>query len=93
MPVPFYEANPVRFDGPPRLMAAGFQISGGRLIGPHDLFDDPSFDEARSLANKVTEYIRRHGPFEPHRLAAEGLRHTAIDEALLRIGKRFSNRT
>ena len=30
----------------PRLIGAGFQVSEGRLIGPHDIFDDPSFDEA-----------------------------------------------
>ncbi|MBI5643716.1 MAG: fructose 1,6-bisphosphatase [Deltaproteobacteria bacterium] len=66
MPVPFYEANPTRFDGPPRVIAAGFQISNGRLIGPHDMFDDPAFDETRRLANQVTDYMRRHGPFQPH---------------------------
>jgi len=27
MPVPFYEANPSRFDGPPRVIAAGFQLA------------------------------------------------------------------
>ncbi len=89
MPVPFYEANPVRFDGPPRLIAAGFQVSEGRLIGPHDLFDDPSFDESRGLANRVTEYLRRHGPFEPHRLPPEGLGHTAMDDVISRISGRF----
>jgi fructose 1,6-bisphosphate aldolase/phosphatase len=68
MPVPFYEANPSRFDGPPRVIGAGFQITDGRLIGPHDMFDDPSFDETRRLANQITDYMRRHGPFEPHRL-------------------------
>lgn len=66
MPVPFYEANPTRFDGPPRVIAAGFQITNGRLIGPHDMFDDPAFDGARRLAGEVTEYLRRHGPFQPH---------------------------
>ena len=50
----------------PRLIGAGFQVSEGRLIGPHDIFDDPSFDEARRLANKITGYMRRHGPFWPH---------------------------
>ena len=66
MPVPFYEANPTRFDGPPRVIAAGFQITNGRLIGPHDMFDDPAFDGARRLAGEGTEYLRRHGPFQPH---------------------------
>lgn len=69
MPVPFYEANPTRFDGPPRVISAGFQITVGRLIGPHDMFDDPCFDETRKVANRVTDYMRRHGPFNPHRLS------------------------
>ncbi len=67
MPVPFYEANPSRSAGPPRAIAAGFQVSDGRLIGPHDMFDDPGFDEARRTAGKVTDYMRRHGPFKPLR--------------------------
>jgi fructose 1,6-bisphosphate aldolase/phosphatase len=77
MPVPFYESNPSRFDGPPRLIGAGFQVSDGRLIGPHDLFDDPSFDPVRQRANEVSEYLRRHGPFEPHRLSEHELKDTA----------------
>lgn len=90
MPVPFYEANPSRFDGPPRLIGAGFQISNGRLIGPHDMFDDPSFDETRRLANQITEYIRRHGPFQPHRLPLEELGQTGFMEVLDKIKTRFS---
>jgi len=69
MPVPFYEANPTRLDGPPRVISAGFQLSGGHLIGPHDMFDDPGFDEARKTANTVTDYLRRHGPFQATGLA------------------------
>jgi len=34
MPVSFNKANPSRFDGPPRVIAAGFQLSEGKLIGP-----------------------------------------------------------
>lgn len=85
MPVPFYEANPSRFDGPPRLIGAGFQISHGRLIGPHDLFDDPSFDETRRLANQICEYMRRHGPFEPHRVAGTKTESEAISRILERL--------
>jgi len=68
MPVPFYEANSTRFDGPPRVISAGFQIADGHLVGPHDMFDDPGFDEARKTANTITDYLRRHGPFQPHGL-------------------------
>jgi len=48
MPVPFAKARPSRFDGPPRVIGAGFQIHNGHLEGPVDMFDDPSFDETRS---------------------------------------------
>jgi fructose 1,6-bisphosphate aldolase/phosphatase len=90
MPVPFYEATPTRFDGPPRLIGAGFQISNGRLLGPHDMFDDPSFDETRRLANRITEYMRRHGPFQPHQKPREGSVHTALPTILDRLKEKFS---
>lgn len=89
MPVPFYEANPTRFDGPPRVVCAGFQLSYGRLIGPHDMFDDPSFDNSRRLADTVTEYMRRHGPFQPHRLGIGETDAKAIEAVMDRIGGRF----
>lgn len=47
MPVSVNDAHPARFDGPPRVVALGFQIHDGKLHGPRDLFDDPSFDRAR----------------------------------------------
>lgn len=90
MPVPFYEANPTRFDGPPRAIAAGFQVSDGRLIGPHDMFDDPSFDETRRLAGRITEYMRRHGPFEPHRQSELDLEMTNLPHIVEMIRDRFT---
>ena len=67
MPVPFYESGSTCSDGPLRVIAAGFQLSEGRLIGPHDMFDDPVFDAPRREAGRMSDYLRRHGPFEPHR--------------------------
>ncbi|MBI1910671.1 MAG: fructose 1,6-bisphosphatase [Deltaproteobacteria bacterium] len=89
MPVPFYEANPTRFEGPPRLIGAGFQISNGKLIGPHDMFDDPSFDEARKTANKATEYMRRHGAFQPHRMAQSELEYSSLPMVMDKLKDRF----
>ncbi|MFQ5901889.1 MAG: fructose 1,6-bisphosphatase, partial [Thermodesulfobacteriota bacterium] len=89
MPVPFYEANPTRFDGPPRVIAAGYQLANGNLIGPHDMFDDPSFDETRRQANIVGEYMRRHGPFEPHRLPADAMEYTSMPEIMEKLKGRF----
>jgi fructose 1,6-bisphosphate aldolase/phosphatase len=74
MPVPVDQAHPSRFDGPPRVVSLGFQITGGRFIGPRDMFADPSFDRARATANEVMDYLRRHGPIEPHRLPLDHAR-------------------
>ncbi|MFQ5900546.1 MAG: fructose-1,6-bisphosphate aldolase/phosphatase [Thermodesulfobacteriota bacterium] len=89
MPVPFYEANPSRFDGPPRVIAAGFQLANGKLIGPHDMFDDPSFDETRKQANIIGEYMRRHGPFEPHRLPMDAMEQTNMPKIMDKLKGRF----
>lgn len=89
MPVAQKQANPSRFDGPPRVIAAGFQLSGGMLVGPRDMFDDPAFDEARRLANQVADYMRRHGPFEPHRLPLEEMEYTTMPEVMKKLEKRF----
>lgn len=89
MPVPFYEANPSRFDGPPRVIAAGFQLCGGKLIGPRDLFDDTAFDDARKKANEIANYLRHHGPFEPHRLGLDDLEYTTMPQLMKRLEDRF----
>ncbi|MBE0446630.1 MAG: fructose 1,6-bisphosphatase, partial [Actinobacteria bacterium] len=70
MPVSFRDAHPTRFDGPPRVVAYGFQLAQGKFIGPRDLFDDPAFDGVRKKCVDIADYIRLHGPFEPHRLSA-----------------------
>jgi len=89
MPVPFHHATPSRFDGPPRVIAAGFQLSEGNLIGPVDLFNDPSFDEARRRCNDIANYLRQHGPFEPHRLGLQDLEYTTMDELMKKMKGRF----
>ncbi|HEV3234512.1 MAG TPA: fructose-1,6-bisphosphate aldolase/phosphatase [Candidatus Dormibacteraeota bacterium] len=78
MPTSVAGGHPSRFDGPPRVICLGFQIADGRLGEPRDMFDDVSFDLARSKANEVGEYLRRHGPFEPHRLPLEELEYTTM---------------
>ncbi|MDY6906750.1 MAG: fructose-1,6-bisphosphate aldolase/phosphatase [Chloroflexota bacterium] len=91
MPVATREANPTRFDGPPRVTAAGFQLSGGKLVGPRDMFDDPSFDKARQIAGEVAEYMRRHGPFEPHRLPLEEMEYTTMPQVMKKLEGRFTD--
>ena len=89
MPVGFEQATPTRFDGPPRVICAGFQLSEGILEGPTDMFKDVSFDRARTLANEIADYMRRHGPFEPHRLSAAEMEYTTLPDVLKKLGPRF----
>jgi len=89
MPVPFFQANPTRFDGPPRVIAAGFQMAQGHLVGPRDLFDDPAFDDARRQANELANYLRRMGPFEPHRLGLKEMEYTTLPKLMQELKDRW----
>ncbi len=82
MPVGFQNASPTRFDGPPRVICAGYQISQGKFIGPMDMFADVAFDEARKEANRMANYMRRHGPFEPHRLGLHEMEYTTLPQVM-----------
>lgn len=89
MPVGFNQAQCTRFDGPPRVIAAGFQIANGTLVGPVDMFADVAYDYTRKKAQEITEYMRRHGPFEPHRLPMEDMEYTTLPKILTKLGDRF----
>jgi fructose 1,6-bisphosphate aldolase/phosphatase len=91
MPVPFERSNPSRFDGPPRVIAAGFQLANGYFVGPRDMFDDPSFDEARHQANLIADWLRQHGPFEPHRLPLEEMEYTTMPQVMKKLEGRFED--
>jgi len=69
--------------------AAGFQLSAGKLIGPRDMFADKSFDNARQQANDVADFMRRHGPFEPHRLPLEEMEYTTMPQVMNKLEGRF----
>ncbi|MGV8177039.1 MAG: fructose-1,6-bisphosphate aldolase/phosphatase [Candidatus Bilamarchaeaceae archaeon] len=89
MPVAQEDAVPTRFDGPPRVVALGFQLSNGRLVGPVDMFKDKAYDQTRKQAMKIADYMRRHGPFEPHRLPAEDMEYTTLPKVLEKLKGRF----
>ena len=89
MPVSFRHSQCTRFDGPPRVLAAGFQITNSALTGPVDLFDDPAYDYTRRKAQEIAEYMRRHGPFEPHRLPLEEMEYTTLPKVLKKLEERF----
>ena len=94
MPVSLKDAKCTVFDAPPRCVALGFNLSDGHLIGLHgkepaDLFDDPAFDRARAMVNEITEYMRRHGEFEPARLGPDELEYTTLPKILKMLKDRF----
>lgn len=89
MPCAFEDAHPTRFDGPPRVIAAGFQLCNGLLIGPVDLFADVAFDLTRMRVLEITDYMRAHGPFEPHRLPLEDMEYTTLPHVMKRLAERF----
>ncbi len=91
MPVSFKQAKPTRFDGPPRVIAAGFQLCEGKLIGPNDLFDDPAFDDARLRCAQLANQLRRQGIFEPHRLPPEEMEYTTLPKVLEKLKDRFKD--
>jgi len=89
MPCRVTEAHPSRFDGPPRVISLGFQLANGHLVGPQDMFDDPSFDEARHLCNIIADHLRHHGPFEPHRLPMEEMEYTTLPEVMAKLENKW----
>ncbi len=89
MPVSVKDAQCTRFDGPPRVIALGFQLRNGALTEPVDMFDDPAFDITRREAQHITDYMRRHGPFEPHRLPMADMEYTTLPKVMKKLGSRF----
>ncbi|RLE50545.1 MAG: fructose 1,6-bisphosphatase [Candidatus Methanomethylicota archaeon] len=89
MPVSLKNAKCTRFDGPPRVVALGFQLRDGYLVGPADLFDDPVFDWSRRMAMEIADYLRRHGPFMPHRLGPDEMEYTTLPQVLEKLKNRF----
>ncbi len=89
LPVGFDMAKCTRFDGPPRCIAAGFQVAEGMLVGPTDMFDDVAFNPARERGLQVADILRSMGPFEPHRLPLDEMEYTTMPEVSKRMASRF----
>lgn len=96
MPVSLRNSKCTVFDGPPRLVALGFQICDGRIADDQDglpmisdLFDDPAFDEARQEATKLAGVLRMMGEFQPARLSAEAMEYTTLPQILEKLSGRF----
>jgi fructose 1,6-bisphosphate aldolase/phosphatase len=97
MPVGLKNSRCTAFDGPPRMVALGFQVANGEIAGDDDgkpmisdLFDDPAFDLARREAVDYAVILRRMGEFEPARLSAEAMEYTTLDKVLEKLKSRFA---
>jgi fructose 1,6-bisphosphate aldolase/phosphatase len=91
MPCSVKDATPSRFDGPPRVIGLGFQLKNGMLVGPRDMLADVSFDRAREKSNEIADFLRQHGPFEPHRLSPDSMEYTTLPEVLKELETRFDD--
>ncbi|MFW9960882.1 MAG: fructose-1,6-bisphosphate aldolase/phosphatase [Candidatus Thorarchaeota archaeon] len=89
LPVGLKDSRCTRFDGPPRVVALGLQVTDGKIIGPVDLFDDVAFDISRQRGMEMADYLRRHGPFQPHRLSDDQMEYTTLPKVLSRCENRF----
>jgi len=89
LPVGLKDSRCTRFDGPPRVVGLGFQVSNGMLVGPVDLFDDVAFDITRQRGMEIADYLRRIGPFQPHRLSEHEMEYTTLPKVLARCENRF----
>jgi fructose 1,6-bisphosphate aldolase/phosphatase len=96
MPVGLKDSKCTTFDGPPRIVALGLQVSNGRIASDDegkpmisDLFDDPAFALARHEAIRDGATLRRMGEFEPARLSSEEMEYTTIQQVLGKLGERF----
>jgi len=96
MPVGLKDSKCTVFDGPPRMVALGFQVCDGKIASDNDdnpmvsdLFDDPAFDMARREAQENASTLRYMGEFEPARLPAETLEYTTLPQVLEKLKSRF----
>lgn len=96
MPVGLKASKCTVFDGPPRIVALGFQLANGKISSDDDgkpliadLFDDPAFSLARHEAVQNGSTLRRMGEFEPARLGSEEMEYTTIKQVLQKLKNRF----
>jgi len=96
MPVQVKDAKCTVFDGPPRIVALGFQVANGKIASDDkgepmlaDLFDDPAFDMARREAVEYASMLRRMGEFEPARLGVGEMEYTTLPQILEGLKERF----
>jgi len=95
------DSDPSYFDGPPRLVSLGMQVSDGRFQGledpssppgehePIDFFAGSVWNNVRQKAVEMSIYMRGHGPFMPAILSPEEMEYTTRPAILEKLTKRF----
>ena len=98
MPVGLKDSRCIVFDGPPRIVAVGFQVNNGGMACDDqanplisDMFEDPAFNMARREAMEYAAILRRMGEFEPARLSAEAMEYTTLPTVLEKLKDKFVN--
>ena len=96
MPVGLKNGMCTLFDGPPRILALGIQVSNGKLASDDDgkpliadIFADIAFDQARGEAMDLATHLRRMGEFQPARLGAKAMEYTTLPQVLKDLEPRF----
>jgi fructose 1,6-bisphosphate aldolase/phosphatase len=96
MPVGLKDSKCTVFDGPPRIVCLGIQVSNGKIASDDDgkplivdIFDDPGFDLARREALDLASHLRRMGEFEPARLGPQAMEYTTLPDVLKQLEPRF----
>lgn len=93
MPCSVFDCDPAFNDGPPRVIALGFQMKEGQFSDPIDHLGDISFEETRRRAIQIADYMQRHGAFEPGRLSDEDLEYGGIPKVRQKVVNRFTDIT
>lgn len=95
------ESTPTYYDGPPRVVCVGFQVSNGKIQGmeppdsapgshiPVDMFAGKEWDGVRNRAMQICQYIRGHGPFMPAIVSPEELEYTTRPAVLKKLELRM----
>jgi hypothetical protein len=69
----------------PRMTAAQLPAEGRAAQRAEGHVRRPSFEPARQQCNQVMDYLRRHGPFEPHRLPLDEMEYTTMPSVAERL--------
>jgi fructose 1,6-bisphosphate aldolase/phosphatase len=97
------DSDPSYFDGPPRIVSLGMQVSNGKFQGlegpdsppgehhPIDFFAGSVWNSVRQKAVEMSIYMRGHGPFMPAILAPEEMEYTTRPAVLEKLTKRFED--